>query len=91
MRRARLHEFVADLIEAAWTGDDADVAAAVLADQDAYGALCHHLNDAGGGDATGIEQAWLALVASLSDHALDWLADTAEHPAAVLASMLAGG
>jgi len=62
MRRARLHEFITELITNTWTDNDA-----VLDDQDAFGALYHHLNQAGDGDAHGIEQAWTTLVDSLSD------------------------
>ncbi|WP_280264662.1 hypothetical protein [Nocardia wallacei] len=79
MRRAQLHQLVTDLIEQTWTGDNADVAAAVLAD-DAFGALCHHLNQTGD-----VEAAWSQLVGTVDDDALDFLADRADNPAAWLA------
>jgi hypothetical protein len=79
MRRAQLHQLVTDLIEHTWTGDNADIAEAVLTD-DAFGALCHHLNETGD-----IEQTWAGLLAGIDDNALDFLADRADNPAAWLA------
>ena len=78
MRRAQLHQLVTDLIERTWTGDNADVAEAVLTD-DAFAALCHHLNETGN-----VEQAWAGLVAGIDDNALDFLAGR-DNPAAWLA------
>ncbi|WP_280406604.1 hypothetical protein [Nocardia carnea] len=79
MRRAQLHQLVTDLIKNTWTGDNADVAEAVLAD-DAFGALCHHLNETGD-----VEQAWADLVSGIDDNALDFVAGRADNPAAWLA------
>lgn len=89
MRREKLHEFVTELIESTWNGDYDDVAEAVLSDEDAFGALCYRLNEAGDGDAAGIEEAWEQVVEQLDDNDLDWMAEEAEVPAAFLCSKLA--
>ena len=65
----------------------ADVAEAVV-DDEAFGALAYRLNEAGGGEAAGITQAWNELIDSLSDNDLDWLADRSENPAAWLCNRL---
>jgi len=88
MRKPPLRQLVTELIELTWTDTNADVAQAVLDDHDAFDVLCHHLNETGDGTANGIEQAWNTLADSLSDNELDWLADTADNPAAFLASKL---
>ncbi|MGW4635562.1 hypothetical protein [Nocardia sp. NPDC004415] len=80
MRRAQLHKLVTELIEQTWGGDDADVAEAILAD-DAFGALCHHLHEAGD-----VEPVWAKLIESFDDKTLDFLAERADNPAAWLAS-----
>lgn len=79
MRRAQLHQLVTDLIENTWTGDNADIAEVILAD-DAFGALCHHLNETGD-----VERAWAGLTAEIDDNALDFLTERADNPAAWLA------
>lgn len=84
MRRAQLHQLVTDLIERTWSGDDADLADAILRD-DAFGALCHHLQHASDGDAEAIERVWADLVATIDDATLDFLAEDADNPAAWLA------
>ncbi|MBF6138272.1 hypothetical protein IU501_35455 [Nocardia otitidiscaviarum] len=83
MRRAQLHQFVTGLVEQTWTGDNADVARAVLRDE-AFGALCYRLSEIG--DAADIERAWAGLVDDIDDSALDFLAERADNPAAWLAS-----
>jgi hypothetical protein len=87
MRRQQLHEYVTDLVRQTWNGVDADVAEAVV-DDDAFGALAYRLNEAGGGEAAGITEAWNELIDSLSDNDLDWLADRSENPAAWLCNRL---
>ena len=88
MRRQQLHEYVTDLVRQTWNGVDADVAEAVV-DDEAFGALAYRLNEAGGGDAAGITEAWNELIDSLSDNDLDWLVDASENPAAWLCNRLA--
>lgn len=86
MRRARLHEYVTELVQNEWTDDDADVAEAVLDDEDAFGALCHRLNEAGDGDQDDINEVWQDVVGGLSDSDLDFIAEQAASPAAFLAA-----
>ncbi|GAA1983060.1 hypothetical protein [Amycolatopsis minnesotensis] len=86
MREATLHKHVTDLINSTWCGEDADVATAVLADEDAFGALAYLLGQAGDGEPDGIAKAWGELVAELDDGALDFLTSRAGRPAAFLAS-----
>lgn len=88
MRRQQLHEYVTDLVRQTWGGVDADVAEAVIDDEEAFGALAYRLNEAGGGEAAGITEAWNELIDSLSDNDLDWLADRSENPAAWLCNRL---
>ncbi|PWV71368.1 hypothetical protein SAMN05421630_11528 [Prauserella marina] len=38
MRKTRLHELVTELVQNTWNSDDADVAQAVLDDENAFGA-----------------------------------------------------
>src|SRR5215470_7826779 len=82
MRRVPLRQYVTELIEHTWTDTNADITHAVLDDHDAVDVLCHHLNQAGDGTTNGIEQACNTLTDSLTDNDLDWLADTADNPAA---------
>lgn len=86
MRSYELHEFVTNLVTDEWTEADEDVATAILADNEAFGALCHRLNDASDGERGRIQSAWAELMAGLSDDELDFLAERADNPAAFLAS-----
>ncbi|MFC9898503.1 hypothetical protein ACFVMC_32835 [Nocardia sp. NPDC127579] len=87
MRRERLHQLVTDLVTTTWTGDNADVATAIVSD-DAFGALCFRLHETGS-DAAGIERRWAALVeTAVDERTRDWLAERAENPAAWLAHQL---
>lgn len=85
MRSKALHTLVTDLVQDAFDGDDQDVAEAVLAD-DAFGALCYRLNEAGDGSADDVTAAFNELVTALDDETLDFLAEQADAPAAFLAS-----
>lgn len=85
MRKAQLHEFVTGLVASTWTGDNADVATAVLADEDAFGALAYQLQQAGGSERDGVSAAWQQMVDNLDDSALDFMAEKAANPAAFLA------
>lgn len=80
MRREQLHQLVTDLVEQTWNGADADLAEAILED-DAFGALCHHLHQAGD-----VAWVWSRLVESFDDDTLDFLTERADNPAAWLAS-----
>jgi hypothetical protein len=86
MRKAQLHEFVTDLVTSTWTGENADVATAVLADEDAFGALVHRLQQTGGTEPDGVTTAWNAVLDQLDDTTLDFLAERADNPAGFLAS-----
>ncbi|MEV6073390.1 hypothetical protein AB0L82_43170 [Nocardia sp. NPDC052001] len=82
MRRAQLHQLITGLVERTWTGDNADVARAVLNDE-AFGALCYRLSEIG--TAEDIERAWTELIGTIDDGTLDFLAERADNPAAWLA------
>lgn len=86
MRRAQLTEFVTNLVTNTWTGEDADVAEAVLSDKDAVAALAFRLQDAGGSTPDGLTQAWNHVVSQLDDNQLDWMVNSADSPAGFLAS-----
>lgn len=86
MRKAQLHEFVTGLVTSTWTGENADVAESVLADEDAFGALVHRLQQAGGTEPDGLTAAWNAVLAQIDDSTLDFLAERADSPAGFLAS-----
>jgi hypothetical protein len=86
MRKAQLHELVTGLVTRTWNGLNADIATAVLGDEDAFGALVFRLQDAGGREAAGVTAAWDELVGQLDENTLDWLAEDAENPAGFLAS-----
>lgn len=77
MRRQALEAHVRELIENAFTGDDADVAATLLAEADAdhgFGALCTRLDQRADGDRDTITAVFTALVEELEDHQLDAIA-----------------
>lgn len=86
MRLSKLHEFVSGLVTDTWTGDNADVAEAVLNDTDAFGALVFRLQQAGGTEPDGVTTVWNELVDGLDDSTLDFLAERADNPAGYLAA-----
>lgn len=86
MRKAQLREYVTGLVTATWSGENADVAQAVTADEDAFGALVFRLQQAGGSEPAGLTGAWNELVDQLDDSALDFLVERADSPAGFLAS-----
>ena len=89
MRKAQLHEFVTGLVTSTWSGENADVAESVLADEEALGALAHRLQQVGGSEPEGLTAAWHAMLAQLDDSTLDFLVERAANPAAFLASRVA--
>lgn len=88
MRNQPRIDLLTELVTNTYDGDNADVADAILGDDDAFGALAHRLDEVGGGTAEGLEETWNQLVESLSDAALDFVAELAEHPAAYLHSLI---
>lgn len=86
MREAQLREYVTGLVTSTWTGENHDVAKAVTADEDAFGALVFRLQQAGGTDPDGLTSVWNEVVDQLDDSTLDFLAERADSPAGFLAS-----
>ena len=86
MRKARVREFVTDLVTSTWNGENTDVAEAVLADEDAFGALVFRLQQVGGTEPDGLKSAWHTVVEQVDDSTLDFLVERADSPAAFLAS-----
>lgn len=84
MRNQELHEAVTELIRSTF---GADVAGAILDDK-AFGALCGRLRNETGGDYEAMDLVLTGIANGLEDDTLDWLAETADKPAAYIASRI---